>query len=383
MSGQHAFLPPSGAGAWAHCAAWPLMNAQFPQDDTEESREGTAAHWCWEQALKGGQLPAVGQVCPNGVTVTDEMLDGAEEYIATVTDALRLAGRALADLNVEQRVYMPGIHAQNWGTPDTWFHDPDRNVLFIADYKFGHDPVEAFENWQCVDYAAGIIDKLAAERAHWSFEAVANFRKNIKVRIVIVQPRNYITGRAEPWTVTGAELAEYWPRLAASAEAAMQFPPLATPGKHCKHCPGRHACEPIQRQGYTAVHFARQTIPAPLTPEAVAGELKILQDNLDLLKARISGLEADAEARLRRGETVPGYGLESSKGREAWNVPREQIVALGGVFGVTVEKPGLITPNQARAAGFPADVVAKMAGSSSRVKLARVDQSKLTRAFGK
>jgi hypothetical protein len=94
-------------------------------------------------------------------------------------------------------------------------------------------------------------------------------------------------------------------------------------------------------------------------------------------------LEADAEARVRRGEAVPGYGLESTTGREQWDVPLEQVVALGKVFNIAVEKPALITPNQARKAGMPADVVRTLARTSSGVKLARVDQRKLEKTFGK
>lgn len=381
----HAFLPPSGAGAWVYCAAWPIMNATYPQDDTEESREGTAAHWCWTPALLDAclPLPAVGTFAPNGVQVTDEMLDGAEEYIDIVTSAARTAGRPLDELRVEQRVAMPGIHAQNWGTPDTWFYDPHRTTIHLFDYKFGHDPVDAYENWQLVDYANGIIDEVAGWlSATWQHEAVRRWRETVRVRCTVVQPRNYQSDRVTTWEVSGADLVDRWLVLKAAAEGAMQYPPLATPGDHCGHCPGRHACAAVQRAGYQAGNFARQVFPSPLPTEAVAAELAILQDSLAMLKARISGLEADAEARLRRGEAVPGYGLESTKGRESWRVPLEQVAALGKVFNIDVEKPALITPNQARKAGMPPDVVAQLAGASSGVKLARVDQRKLAKAFG-
>jgi hypothetical protein len=360
------------------------MNATYPQDDTEASMEGTAAHWVWEPALShGANLPALGAVAPNGVQVTDEMLDGAEEYIEIVTSAARDAGRPLDELHVEERVFMPGIHAQNDGTPDTWFYDPHRMLIQLFDYKFGHDPVDAFENWQLIDYANGIIDLLAAWLSlTWAAGAVLRWRETVRVRCTVVQPRNYQSDRVTTWEVSGADLVNFWLVLKAAAENAMQYPPLATPGDHCEHCPGRHACAAVQRAGYQAGNFARQVFPSPLPTEAVAAELAILQDSLVMLKARISGLEADAEARLRRGEAVPGYGLESTKGRETWRVPVEQVAALGKVFAIAVEKPALITPNQARKAGMPADVVATLAGASSGVKLTRVDQRKLAKTFG-
>jgi hypothetical protein len=378
----HAFLPPSGAGAWRYCAAWPMMNAMFPQDDTDDTREGTAAHWCWDPNLAHGlPLPAVGAFAPNGVAVTDEMLDGAEMYIAVIERDLRDTGTPREALVVEQRIAMPGIHAQNWGTPDSWFFDPRTYRLYQYDYKFGHGFVDAYEHWQSINYTSGIVEVLAARMGIMP----AELDQRLNVRITVVQPRNYDSdGPVRTWDVRASDLRAYWNQLASAAEAAMVYPPVATPGRHCKHCPGRHACQPLQRQGYDVVQFARQVVPAPLPAAAVAAELRLLQDHAELLRARISGLEADADTRLRRGEAVPGFGLENTKGREAWNVPREQVVALGSVFGVQVEKPGLITPGQARTAGMPADVVAQLSATPARgVKLVRTDQTRLTKIFGK
>ena len=380
----HAFLPPSGAAYWQTCAAWPMMNAMYPQDDSEDTLNGMAAHWCWEPVLAEGlALPLLGQIAPNGVAVTDEMLDGAELYIGVIERDLRNAHVPREELHIEERVAMPGIHAQNWGTPDTWFYSPRESRLYQYEYKFGHDFVDAFENWQNVNYASGIIDVLAARLGM----PPAELDQRISVRITVVQPRNYDSaGPVRTWDVRGSDLRVYWNLLAGAAERAMEYPPVATPAttKQCKHCPGSHACGALQRQGYQAVHFARRITPAPLSAEAMAAELRALQDNAALLTARIAGLEAEAEARLRRGETVPGFGLEPTKGREAWKAPAAQVAALGDVFGVQVRKDALITPAQARAAGLPEDVVAKMAGSPSRgMKLARVSQSSLEKAFGK
>ena len=75
----HSFLPPSGAAAWSRCAQWPSMNAAYPQDDTPESLEGTAAHWVLANMLdERCSTPKEGELAPNGIMVTGEMLDGAE-----------------------------------------------------------------------------------------------------------------------------------------------------------------------------------------------------------------------------------------------------------------------------------------------------------------
>ena len=124
----HSFFPPSGAKAWRKCAAWPVMNSRYPQEDTEESKEGTAAHWvAW--GVHAGQEMREGMVAPNGVIVTLEMLDGAEMLVAEINK--------LKDPKIEQTVIIPRVHANCFGTPDVWSFNRDTMLLTVIDYKFG------------------------------------------------------------------------------------------------------------------------------------------------------------------------------------------------------------------------------------------------------
>lgn len=380
MSGAHAFLPPSGAGAWVHCAAWPTMNAMFPQDDEPPSMEGTAAHWVFEQDFLDIEV-MVGQFAPNGVPVSEEMLDGADLYVRTIEADLALAGLTNDYLQIEERVKIPAIHAQNDGTPDTWFYDARARILYLYDYKFGHDFVDAFENWQLIDYTSGIVDWLANGHA----VPPAVFDQSIRVVMTVVQPRNYDpVGTVRRWGCQASDLRAHWNKLASAAEAAFHVPPLATPGAHCKHCPGRHACQPLQRQAYQAVTFARQTYPAPLEPAALSSELRILQDNAELLSARISGLEAEAEARLRRGEQLAGYGLKPGQSRVKWRVPVEQAIAAAAACGFDIAKRDALTPTQARDRGVPDALIDGLVDRTpGTLKLARVSLKDAARAFSK
>jgi hypothetical protein len=359
MSGAHAYLPPSGAGEWVACAAWPLMNAMYPQDDTEESREGTAAHWVWEPHLSyGASLPAVGAFAPNGVPVSEAMLEGADLYVRTIDAALAATGYSRASLQVEQRVAIP----------------------YVLDYKFGHGFVDAFENWQCVDYLCGLVDDLARMYG----QEPALFEQGLSVTIIVVQPRNYdSSGPVREWTVPAADLRAMWNKLKAAAERAVEPVPLATTGPQCENCPGRHACSANQRQGYRAVTLSRRSLPLELPAQALATELAILEDAQRDLEARISGLQADAEVRVKRGEAVPGYGLTPSVGREGWSVAPELAVSMAKMIGIDIAKPGALTPAQARKAGVPADVVASISGRPvGGMKLARIDDKNLRKTFG-
>jgi hypothetical protein len=382
VSGAHAFLPPSGAAYWVECVAWPAMNQRYPQDDTPESMEGTAAHDVFAAQLAGRPL-ALGALTANGVPVTREMIDGADLFVATIdADLDKLPeGYRRELLRVESPIGIGRIHEQNWGTPDAWHYSPQIHVLRIYDYKFGHDFVDAFQNWQLADYAAGIIDMLRT----WYHER-PDFVETLLVTFVIVQPRNYdVSGPVRRWQVKLDELMPMWERLRVAAPAALVPTPIATPGPvQCEHCPGRHACTPLQRAGMRAVSYAKRSVPHDLGGAALGGELALLQDAAKLLEARRTGLEAEAEARIKQGQLVSGYGLAPTEGRETWIKSPEEVIAMGALMGVNLAKTTAITPNQARAAGMHPDLVKAFAiKPTNGMKLVRDDGSAAAKAFGK
>lgn len=375
MIEQHAFLPPSGAYAWKPCPMWATMNRLYPKPDTEDSRNGTAAHWAFYEMLYARPV-AVGQVAPNGVALTDEMIQAAELYCDVIDRDLAACGLDRRYLQVERRVFMPRIHAENWGTPDTWFYAAHLRRIFLYDFKFGHEFVDAYENDQCIDYTNGIAEALGLDglqdQAH-------------TVDIVVIQPRNY--DRAGPerrWKVTLSDLRAHYNILTSSANLAMLPNPPSKAGKHCKHCPGRHACNTVQRGAYEGAHFAKESSPVNLPPAALVLELHMLEDAKALLDARVSGLQEEVESRVRhKNERMPGYKMVETYGRQDWSVPVQQIVALGSAMGVNVAKPGALTPLQAIKAGLPADLVNSMSGKAKTgVKLVRDDGRDASRVFG-
>lgn len=88
---DHAPLPPSSAARWVQCGRSPSLEAAFPQEDTDATREGTAAHWVLSELL-GDRMVEVGQLDPNGTPVDRDMILAAEEFakhIQGVVDATR------------------------------------------------------------------------------------------------------------------------------------------------------------------------------------------------------------------------------------------------------------------------------------------------------
>lgn len=369
----HAFLPPSGAGAWVHCAAWPAMNARYPQGDDEKTLEGTAAHWVFGEIFEC-RVVAEGQIAPNNVVVTDEMLDAAQLFVDAVDERLAAYGMTRRDLVVERRVQIPRVHPHNWGTPDLWFYARSHGVLEVFDFKFGHAYVDEYENWQLIDYVAGIASELG-------MDGVSD--QHTRARLTVVQPRCYSArSSVRSWAVMLSDLRGHINKLRNAAESATGHAPKATTGDHCEYCPGRHACGALQSAAYAAAEKSTDGTPVELTPAAAALELRMLERAKRRLDARVKGLAESVESMLRRGQPVPFYRMETSAGRETWAKPADEVLALGAVFKVNLAKPATLTPKQAVKAGLPEAVVAAyVTRPTGATKLVEVVSSDAARVF--
>lgn len=351
----HAFLAPSSAPRWVRCALAPTMEAAYPEtEDSPASMEGTAAHWAVQMLLQGTPA-AEGVQAPNGVAVTRDMLEGAE---LVQTDIAGKCGRNWQDaLFIERPVRIHRVHPSlNWGTPD-YVHWSDR--LRIWDYKYGHGIVEVFENWQLLDYAAGILGDAYAE--------------DLIIEFTIIQPRAFHrAGPVRNWSIRASDLATYVTRLNEAAALATGANPPANPTPEgCEHCTGRHACEALQRAAYFAADHAGRYGALELSPHALGLELRNLTRARALLDARISGLEAQTVASIKGGNLVPFWLMEAVPGRLAWTKPAPEVFALGDMLGLNLRKaPEPMTPTQAKAA---AKVAAKAAGMAADTYDALID----------
>jgi hypothetical protein len=365
----HSFLPPSGAAAWSRCALWPLMNQRYPQDDTAESIEGTAAHWVATEMI-AGRIHPEGSPTLNGVFVTGEMIDGAE-LIAEVVTA-RMGGLTL---HIEEQIAAPRIHPDCFGTPDVWARTGSTNRIEIVDYKFGHGFVDEYFNPQGLIYLAGILDR------EYNVDKID---PNISVSFTVVQPRCFNRGApVRTHTFTVRETQPYMLAFVAAAEAAMQPQPTSTTNDECGHCPGRHACSVLQQSAYLAAEMSSDRVPFDLTPKAAGLELRMLERAQERLTARVDGLRELTLANLRRGDAVPYYGLEASKGRAQWTLPTEQLIAVGKLLGKDLAKPSVVTPAQAKKLGVDdAVILAYSENTLGTQKLVKRNNVTLRNVFG-
>lgn len=377
---EHAFLPPSGAKIWMVCAAAPTMWQRYPEsEDKPDAILGQAAHWVATGMAQPGYVSgfAVGDVTPQGLSVTEEMMQGAEMYQQEVWRAC--GGITLSHWHVEERVQIPYVAANNWGTPDTWLfgHNPTtgRAKLTVLDYKFGHEYVDVFENWQLIDYACGILD-------HLGITGLAD--QMIDVEFVIVQPRCYQAGGpVRTWRVLASDLRARFNLLQSAAARANAPDPMASPtAAGCKHCSGRHACNALQLAGYASADLARKSVPIDLLPGPLGLEAAMLEEALGLLDARVSGLKEQIEHALRAGHAIPLWGMDNVEGRLKWTVPDAEVIALGQMMGASLAKPDVLTPVQAMKKIDPEMVALYSTRAPGGATLVRRDDSAARKVFG-
>ena len=352
------------------------MRAAYPNEpeeaDTDVRRSGTACHWL-AQEVWNGRNPAEGSLAPNGRVLTEEMFDAVDMYLDVLRAWQRKNNRA--DILVEQPVPCDHIHPlMADGTPDAAQVDMIARVIRVGDLKFGFKFVEVWENWQLMIYASALLrwwGISGLDEQHWWVE------------LTIVQPRSYHRdGQVRTWRVRATDLRAYI-NIAIAAAAQAGGDCTVNPG--CTDCPGRHACMTLQNSAASAIEQSYGSVPLELTPAAVGDELRRLAEAMRYMEARITGLQTQAESMLRGGSVVPGWRLGAGYARETWREGSESLVlALAAYYGnPQLAKPTrAITPNQARKAGLPADVVAVFAHKpSTGVKLIKQDPNEAKKAF--
>lgn len=333
---DHSFLAPSNAWRWRHCALAPTMEQRYPQEQGGEAAEGDLAHDLAADMLRGETVDL--SVLPDDLQYAVQMYVDREREVP-----------AGAEEGIEWQVTATSIHQDCYGTADRFVYVPGVS-LRVPDFKTGWKIVEAYENPQLIIYAQGIIDGMSAPPPD-----------DMPVTLRIHQHRPYHPeGPVREWRTTVRALRGYVRDLAAAALEATSDNPTATTGDHCYRCPGRHACKALRAAGLEVAEAAQAPATLELPNDALGFELTFLRAGAALLKQRISGLEQEAEAKIRRGEAVAGWRYEGKPGSLAWTLPVEQIRLLGEMYGADLIKPPEpVTPAQAIKAKLPKEVVEK------------------------
>lgn len=380
---DHAVLPPSSAHRWVRCPGSVSVMQLYPEQENEHTAEGTAAHWVAEQVLTSylsntDVLVASdfnGSVAPNGVVITEEMVEGAQVYI---TDVLKIANEygCLSSLQIEQPVKIDRVHSLNWGTPDLRVFIPERARLIVDDFKFGRKVVEVRENWQLIDYAIGALDEIVGGNGLGD--------QQITVELRVCQPRAFHPdGPCRSVEMNGADLRNYANQLQTAAEQSQLPEPPTMAGEHCVNCPGAHHCLTLQQAAAGICDRIETLNLSELPPAQLAVEIGYLQKAQKLLNARLDAVEAQALQLSNDGTVVPGYAVGYGRGTFKWDKPDSEVLEMGDLMGIDLRKPEApITPTQAKKLNVDHAVIncyaSKHQGSQ---RLVRVEETVAARVF--
>lgn len=354
----HSRLAPSSAFRWVPCPLSVALGEQYPAlYEHPSGPEGTAAHWVWYQMLRV-EAPKVGDVTPEGIPVTDEMIEGALQFVNKVFSIANPHG-AMSKVRLEERVSMSGIHPLMFGTPDGSIDLLEEcGEYHVVDFKYGHRSVSPFENLQLASYVFGEFERL---------QLSGDQIDNCKVFFHIVQPRCFHNRPdSMTWETTGKQLRRLWTMLKNSAEEAITHGLSARPqyGSHCRDCTGRLACPTFRKNNGEAMDFIDRRHPAQLPLDAAGLQLRYVENALAGLEAYATGLRELVRYGIEKGGQCPDWVLEAGKGRgKYWTAAESEVFALADMLDVDLAKPrALITPSQAetlfKKKGFDTDVIA-------------------------
>lgn len=352
------------------------MNQMYPGESSQASKEGEAAHTLckWAIDLVSRGLPAgnARAVTVDDVAVTDEMMDAVVMYaedIGSVMRDTRVFGGF--NLGVEETLRMPYVSEEAFGTCDCFLYAEADRHLYIWDFKYGHGFVEVFENWQMLMYLAGILHRYSINGSQ-DQELTVHFR--------LVQPRSYSSeGPIREWVFNASSARALINKLKTAADKALEADAECISGSWCKNCNARHACPAALKAGVMLYEAATTPMPVELSPEALGVQLSIMLRAQDQINNLVTGYETQAEAILRRGDSVPGFTLKETQGRETWDKPVEDVIALGDAEGCNLRIDDVVTPNQARKLGIDSEILKAYASRPARGLKLEPDSNLLAR----
>lgn len=361
---NHSILPPSSAHRTVKCTGWVKLSEGEIEIPSSSAEEGSASHYAGENMLLGSVvMPTMS--APNGVILTNEMIDFAKVY---VDDVHSISNH---DLNIETTIMVPDVHAKSFGTPDCWYFDKVNLILYIWDYKYGWGIVEAYENWQQINYASGILTILN--------EKYGISDQDIRINMRIVQPRPWHEdGYVRTWQISGPELRGYVNQLYTQSHTALlDGVPEYTTGDHCRHCPGFLKC-PVGTEAMFHMIDLSQKTTSTAKPN-IGRMLKLVNMAVKRLKNMKTSLETVASEHMKNGKQIEGFGMKPTFTNKGWDKPVNEILALGKVLGIELGKPQQpITPTQAINKGIPKEMVDLYASSKqSGYKIKEVNLNKV------
>lgn len=314
----HARLSPSGAERWMTCSGSPRMEDRFPEETSEFSSEGTAAHEIRERCLREGRdvIEFVGEFVEADGTqfeVTKEWADWLQPGIDRIRE---FKGTWQIEYRVEMDPWIP----EGFGTLDTGGVSPD--LIIIDDLKFGRGVVvQAERNRQLMIYAIGFWKNYARHHT-----------KATRFLLRIDQPR--VAGGGSEWETTLEELMDFASEVAEAALATLDpDAPLTPTPDGCRFCKASRnsGCYALDQFVLALLGMELSDLDVNRTEEPTMVEYdemdperrSYLLAHAALIRSWLANLHAKVLNDALLGNNVPGFKAVGTLGDRAWTSEAE------------------------------------------------------------
>lgn len=348
---DHARLSPSASYRWIACPASVRECDALPKRPSGKSAiDGTHTHFLLEKCIKDGKL-AMAFI---GDTLTDHegsfmvdperagRVDFALDYIQGRVDEIGIA-TVISEERVNPECFMGRDDMS--GTCDVQIIG--MTSIDIVDYKDGMNAVEAKDNTQLLQYAAGVF----AERD-------PEFSRFQAIRLTIIQPKARLTGSSgiSHWDIHPDGLKAYIEMFKLAAEATDDPNSPHVPGeKQCTYCPAKGTCmaligQTLEQAGIAFENLAEGAAEKKVD-EMTDDMLRELVEAAPLIRQMLDGAEAEALRRFEAGQAVAGLKVVRGRGSRSWALDDDQMADKLKRMGMPksiLYKTSLITVAQAQ-----------------------------------
>ena len=326
---------------------------RVPSADIEDTvkDEGNAADWFIQQVFTGQHLSEefVGRKAPNGVYITEEMHEHLQEYL----DWVLHKGQIEKDCSYQSE----GIWRVK-GRADHIWYDDHTGRLTVSDFKYGWKIVDVEENWTLISHAVGWMLQHGVQPTEVEFR--------------IFQPRPYHPeGTMRSYRMDGYTLGARYNHI--NTILSNPTDQLQT-SKHCYRCPSMAICPAAQMTGMAVLDVAYKAFNSEPSNEHLEMLIEETKKAQEILKQNLQAYEDLAIHRLKQGQHMKNYTVQTGYGRETWQegITPELIEMLTGV---DISKKVLPTPKQSK---LPSEILSSLTTRPSKgATLVRMNASKV------
>lgn len=311
-------LSPSAAARWIACPGSEYIIPLLPRlPSSESAQEGTLAHEFAAHAAATVLQEVTGHPGygsdhvnePEAALATMDITEGAQVYADAICAQCGKSFSGDFVWAVEMPVTLDDLTGCRLrGRLD--FAAWDDETIVVADYKFGGEFVPAAGNPQLFCYAMCVAND-------WLHKHREGFPK--RVIIGIIQPRTEIADFSYGASWASYEWDDFYEeakkiRAAAQEATSADAKTLRKPGKHCRWCAARSVCRAAigERLLLAAIVAGEAEMATDATDEQIGVWLDALR-GMDTVREDLTRI---AKARIAAGATVPGWRIQSRKGKD-------------------------------------------------------------------